>query len=125
MSRYEIMFQCILKSYLIKSKENSRIYNLSRLNVGKKFKIVIGNERVLSSDVVNFILKQNDNNNNTDDNVKNDYKYLTELELSSPEKFQDYFKSQIKSQIKESVSKNYLKCACFVKIIKDCLKNND
>ncbi len=93
--------------------------------MGKKFKIVIGNERVLSSDVVNFILKQNDNNNNTDDNVKNDYKYLTELELSSPEKFQDYFKSQIKSQIKESVSKNYLKCACFVKIIKDCLKNND
>jgi hypothetical protein len=119
------MFQCILKSYLIKSKENSRIYNLSRLNVGKKFKIVIGNERVLSSDVVNFILKQNDNNNNTDDNVNNDYKYLTELALSSPEKFQDYFKSQIKSQIKESVSKNYLKCACFVKIIKDCLKNND
>ncbi len=50
-----------------------------------------------------------------------DYTYLNELALKSPDSFEEYFNTQINSQIKESISKDYLQCACFVKSIKDCL----
>ncbi len=111
-NRYEIIFQSIIKNYLNREKKSARIYNLNRLNVGKKFRIVVGNERVQSSDVVNFILRKQEND---------DYTYLNELALKSPDSFEEYFNTQINSQIKESISKDYLQCACFVKSIKDCL----
>lgn len=109
------MFQCIIKNFLDVTQNCARIYNLSRLNVGKKFRIVIGNERVQSSDVVKYILKRQENI---------DYKHLNQMALQSPDDFEEYFLKEInQSQVKESIAKNYLQCACFVKTIKDCLES--
>lgn len=116
-NRYEIMFQCIIKNYLDQTENKARIYNLSRLNVGKKFRIVIGNERVQSVDVLKYILKKQENI---------DYKYLNQMALKSSDDFEEYFLNEINaSQVKESIAKNYLQCACFVKTIRDCLENED
>ena len=114
-NRYEIIFQSIIKNYLNKNNNQAKIFNLNRLNVGKKFRIVIGNERVQSSDVVNFILRKQENA---------DYSYLNELSLQNPTSFIEYYNNQKNSQIKESISINYLQCACFVKSIRDCLSRD-
>lgn len=108
------MIQCIIKTYLEQHNQSARIFNLSRLNVGKKFRIVVGNERVLSSDVVNFILKKQTNV---------EYMFLNQMALKCPDEFEEHFHKVNNSQIRESIAKNYLQCACFVKTVKDCLNN--
>ena len=112
MNRFELILQSIIKSQIKAEMEqqgltesHKKIYSLNRLVVGRKFRLLVGNERTMSSDIVNFILRQQTNP---------DYLYLTNMALKESDKFKEFYESITDSQVKESFSKNYLQAACFV-----------
>ena len=112
MNRFELILQCIIKSQIKAEMEQQRlaeshkkIYSLNRLVVGRKFRLLVVNERTMSSDIVNFILRQQTNP---------DYLYLTNMALKESDSFKVFYESITDSQVKESFSKNYLQAACFV-----------
>ena len=108
--RQELMLQCLLKEYL-NSLSNKRdffkVFSLNREHVGKKFRIVVGNERTTSGDIVKHIMYRNTSDPN--------FLHLNDLSLKESREFKRYFKAIKETNIRESIAKNYIQASCFVK----------
>lgn len=104
-NRQELMLQCIIKNYLNsltdKPSDNPfKVFSLNREHVGQKFKIVIGNERTTSAEIVKHILHGN---------------ALNHLAIRESRDFKRYFRSINETNVRESIAKNYIQAACFLK----------
>ena len=105
-SRDELILQCVIKS----GKSAAGVYTLNRAYVASKCRILVGNERTTSNEIVKKILRRQ-----VDEEVD---KSLDNLALNDSKLFRIFFHECHDTAVKESLSKNYLQAMCFVKKLK-------
>ena len=128
----EIVLKSIIKSFMnnkmqtdgLKFKQQ-QLFTVNSTMEAKQFKLLVGGERIHSSELVHqmlnydFLLKNANFSKKyfnliTSANLKNHFNSLTNVESKEdPKSF---------ILMKEPLSKNYLQASCFMKIMKDALK---
>lgn len=106
LQKNEVMFESLIKSKIL-NQQDKKLFKMNSSKVAKEFNILVGNERVRASELVQFMIKPK-----------------TELEsafnnffLSGSEKYYEFF---IKAKIqKEPLAINYLQASCFFNLIKN------
>ncbi len=117
MQRNETILHSIIKSGFNKKNEsdvikNQKIFTINSFKLAKELRLVIGNERVQSSNLVMNLINQHNQKNEYE---KNDYDdYILKVQSKHREFF---FKSHVDK--KEPLSKSYLQAAYFIKLVKN------
>jgi hypothetical protein len=106
LQRYDLLMQAIIKnSIVLSSKQNEcQMFILNSRKLAKKFEILIGNERVKSSELVFKFLHPIDK--------ENEIHKLKSLALNYELQFTDFFK-RAPNELKEPLALNYVRAACF------------
>lgn len=119
--RSEVIMQTIVKNSIINNSNGSlnnetpieqKIFLLNASRIGRMFDLVVGNERVKSSNLVALMLKQN---LKPDEEILGPRSRARRLILDVTQENQDFF---ARSTHKEPLSINYLQASCFVNIVK-------
>jgi hypothetical protein len=131
----ELVLKSIIKSFInsqnhlasnqIDFMPSQKIFSINSTKEAKEFKLLVGGERINSTELVTKILKSDSLNSN--DAQLDEIKEKMFL-LNTPQKFIDFFNKptgdtffgdpEIKYSIREPLSKNYLQASCFIKILK-------
>ncbi len=126
----ELVLKSIIKSFIntqnrLASKQidvmpSQKIFTINSTKEAKEFRLLVGGERINSTELVTKILKSHASNSN--DAQLNEIKEKMFL-LNTPQKFIDFFNKpaddpEIKYSIREPLSKNYLQASCFIKLLK-------
>jgi hypothetical protein len=112
-SRDELILQCVIKSFA-SSRNEPCVYTLNRNHVGNKCRILVGNERTMSNEIVNQVLRRSKPGGQAVDGDE----LLDNLALNESKVFRRFFYECHERAVKESISKNYLQASCFVKKLK-------
>lgn len=124
MQRNEIILYSIIKSGFNKINEpdinKQKIFTINSFKLAKELRLIIGNERVESSNLVMNLINKYQNDQEYEKNNYNDY--ILKVEARHKEFF---FKSHVDK--KEPLAKSYLQAAYFVKLVKylNMVKNKD
>ncbi|CAF0881641.1 unnamed protein product [Brachionus calyciflorus] len=106
LQRGEIMLQSLLKSKIL-NQVDKKIFKMNSGKVAKKFNILVGNERVRASNLMQYMIKP-----------KADFHLdFDKFILGDSDRFYDFF-SRANDQ-KEPLAINYLQASCFLNLIRD------
>jgi hypothetical protein len=113
MQRNETILYSIIKGRFIKNNESikQKIFTINSFKLAQVLKLIIGNERVESS---NLVMNLIDNYQKDYEYEKNDYNDYT-LKLQ-PQHQEFFLKSHVDKR--EPLAKSYLQAAYFVKLVK-------
>ena len=104
----DVMVQCYLKDRLLQKNKESVIFSMNRLMIGKYFRLIVGNERTRSLEIVNKLLfSPNDNE---------------VLLLKTNNEFNQFFRG-LSEPLNEQFAINYLSACYFIKILNNVLSN--
>ena len=130
----EIILKAIIKSYINNQKlisnnqsiEYQKIFSINSTKEAKGYKLLVGGERINSSELVSKMLKE-DPLNPKDVNLIDIKKKMFLLDV--PQFFKDFFvqkindgsikNSETRYSVREPLSKNYLQAACFIRVLKN------
>lgn len=111
LQKNQVMFESLVKSKIL-NQQDKKIFKMNSSKVAKEFNILVGNERVRASELVQFMIKPKGEL----ESVFNDFV------LSGSEKYYEFF-IKAKTQ-KEPLAINYLQASCFFNLMKifNCAK---
>lgn len=119
MQRDEIVLQCIIKKSFSSNDIEQKMFVLDSNKVAKQFRLFVGGERVISSDLVHSLLTKHNQEPTHDSNQTPSLKIKYDL-LQTPDDLKDIF-FHSKQSLKEPLAKTYLQAACFLNILKNLL----
>jgi hypothetical protein len=119
----ELILQCIIKQSFSSNDIEQKIFLLDSIKVAKQFRLFVGGERVVSSDLVHSLLVKHKNEPTHAFNQLLALKTNGDL-LKTPDELKNIF-LQSNQSLKEPLAKSYLQAACFLNILKDLSNSYD